>query len=297
MRFVLFFIITISPLFLQAQFFRGKALYRKQAQLMIYSKTLLVPQDDHYLLEEYGGGGGIFFGGVFRDTLYGTGDSLVGRYCTFYYDRGRYYIRYPGRQRKPVRFMVTDTCDPRINFTRNWHYKELKRYPLMDSIGQWMGSFTARELFYPWFFYDNKLCEQYCHSSYRKLCDSMYQRLLSDARIAYDTKAGRYRAYRERSNEPGAAYIRDFLNDFGSCRFDQELFYDLLLNHTALLLEQLNHLSAAEYALLKHQLTYMPDTLDWEAVLVLISESREPCVYKKTLLKDIGSYWRRARKQ
>jgi hypothetical protein len=258
---------------------------------MYGTKTILLSAAGAYHIEVYNSGGGIFWGGIFRDTLHKAGDTLIGNRVSIFFRNGKYYIKYAGEKPRKANFQSLDTCDFRVNDVRNWHYKESLRYRLSDTMERYLGSDDSySNRFRPGLLRTNEPWIVYCHSRYRILADSAYDNSLEQIRKEYLNKEKRYNSYFS-NTEVDTLFGRNFLKDFTSCLFDQKIFYDLLVNHTSLVLRELNSFNDAEYGRITTQIIYMPAELDKNKAAEKIKASPEQYKVKARLLKDIKAYW------
>jgi hypothetical protein len=290
MRYVIIGILVLYTSVCHAQFPQNKTLYDKKNQLIFNTKTLVIPGDDRYYLEEYSAGGGIFWGGAFKDTLQKIGDTLVGNKTKIYTKKGKYYIVHSDGKPRKHHFELFDTCDPEVNQLRNWHYGEVRFYQLQDTLqkSQGYGHSTA------WddsrnYIRNDKVQEKYCHAEYVAICDSVYTSLLQQISLDNARREERYKKYA--SNTVDAPFVRGFLRDITSSRFDQDIFYDLLNNHTALLLTELNGLSETKFHEVARQIIHMPKELNKEVIMTKVKDYPGTFTYRSETLRYMKQYW------
>jgi hypothetical protein len=185
-----------------------------------------------------------------------------------------------------------DICSPEINLTRNWTYKENLRYKLSDTIRKCFGSFH-KDLDYGYKgFYSNDLCSKYCNKIFIYKVDSLYNQSLNLINADYTRREKRYLEFHDSKSDLNADFVDSFLKDFISCRYDQILFYELIINYTDLLISRINLLTESDYQQLTYQIIGMPTDLNSKNALQKINDSKIECRFKEKLIKDIKMYWR-----
>lgn len=271
---------------------KDKALYNYKKGLIFQSKTLLIPEKDYFLFEHYTYSTGIFFANLYRDTLYFRTDSYISQHSKLYKKNGKYYrVDNKGKTNK-IKFIELEICSPEINLTRNWTYKENLRYKLSDTIQKCFGSFH-KDLDYGYkVFYSNDFCSKYCHKTFINLADSLYQQSLNLINADYTQRAKRYSEFHNSKTDLKSDFVDSFLKDFISCRYDQNVFYELIINNTDLIISRINLLTESEFQHLTYQILGMPTDLNSKIALQKIKDSKIECRYKEKLLKDIKKYWR-----
>lgn len=287
---ILILIQTFNPTY--SQLHKDKALFHYKNGIIFQSKIILIPENDYFLFEQYTYGGGIFSANPFRDTLYFQTDSYVNEHSKIYNKNGKYYrINDKGKTSK-LKFKELEICSQEINLTRNWTYKENLRYKLSDTIRKCFGSFHKDWDYGYKAFYSNELCNKYCYKEFIYKADSLYQQSMDLINKDYLLREKRFRDYDNSHADINSDFVDSFLKDFISCRFDQKVFYDLLINYTDLLISRINLFSDSDYQELTYQIIGMPTDLNSKFALQKISKSSEQCRFKEKLMKDIKMYWR-----
>jgi hypothetical protein len=287
---ILSFILTFNQTF--SQITKDKALYNSKKGFIFQSTTLVIPEKNYFLFEHYTYGGGIFFANPYRDILYYQTDSYKSNNSNLYEKNGKYYLVDNKGKTSKIKFKVLEICSPEINLTRNWTYKEDLRYKLNDTIRKCFGSFHSGLDYGYNRFYSNEICSLYCNVKFAFIADSLYQHSLQLINVDFTRRAKRYSEFHDPKTEINNDFVDSFLNDFVSCRYDQNIFYELIISNTDLMISRINQLTETEYQQITNQIIGMPSDLDSKITLQKVKDSKIECKYKEKLLKDIKMYWR-----
>ena len=154
--FVLFVLLTIQT---QAQPKAGTCFYSKRQQILGSSCFILLPlEKNQYLAEHYTYGMGIFWGAPARDTFYLENDSLKSKQYTITIKSNK-LILVGLKNKTRFRYHIIPDCNPEVNQTRNWTYREVVFYDkkLSDSFRQATDS----------------LLHTTCHEAFKKRIEAM----------------------------------------------------------------------------------------------------------------------------